>query len=278
VARQLLQKHRKTYSVFWSWLENRVNRAMLTNEQETVFGWKHRFRERPKPNTVKNFFMQGNGSEMLKLACCLGTEGGISICAPVHDAILMQAPIDHWEEDVARMRAYMAEASRIVLNGFVLPTEQHVFPHPEHYSDPQGRGRLMLETDETLMKMIDPKDFILSPEELADMKKSPTPASSHKQKRGLEFYQFPKTILIAVFRANYMPALALVMAIYEGWYRDFKKRNPVRLTSDLLAEFGVSKDQKSKALKVLEQSGFFVVERFHRRNPLVMMKWILPKD
>ena len=75
-----------------------------------------------------------------------------------------------------------------------------------------------------------------------------------------------------------MPALALVMAIYEGWYRDFKKRNPVKLTSDLLAEFGVSKDQKSKALKVLEQTGFFVVERFHRRNPLVMMKWILPKD
>jgi hypothetical protein len=128
------------------------------------------------------------------------------------------------------------------------------------------------------MKMIDPKDFILSPEELAEMKKSPTPASPRKQKRGLEFYQFPKAILIAVFRANYMPALALVMAIYEGWYRDFKKRNPVRLTSDLLAEFGVSKDQKSKALKVLEQSGFFVVERFHRRNPLVMMKWILPKD
>jgi DNA polymerase-1 len=151
VARELLQKHRKTYSVFWSWLENRVNRAMLTNEQETVFGWKHRFRERPKPNTVKNFFMQGNGSEMLKLACCLGTEGGISICAPVHDAILMQAPIDHWEEDVARMRAYMAEASRIVLNGFVLRTEQHVFPHPEHYSDPQGRGRLMLET---VMKLL----------------------------------------------------------------------------------------------------------------------------
>jgi hypothetical protein len=128
------------------------------------------------------------------------------------------------------------------------------------------------------MKMIDPKDFILSPEELAEMKKSPTPTSSRKQKRGLEFYQFPKAILIAVFRANYMPALALVMAIYEGWYRDFKKRNPVKLTSDLLAEFGVSKDQKSKALKLLEQSGFFVVERFHRRNPLVMMKWILPKD
>ena len=146
VGRELLRHHHKVYSTFWNWLENRVNRAMLSNEQRTVFDWKHRFRERPKPNSVRNFFMQGNGAEMLRLACCLGTEGGIQICAPVHDAILMQAPIDRAEEHTTRMRAYMAEASRIVLNGFVLRTEQHVFRHPEHYSDPKGRGRAMLET------------------------------------------------------------------------------------------------------------------------------------
>jgi hypothetical protein len=63
----------------------------------------------------------------------------------------MQAPLDRLEDDVARMRAYMAEASRIVLNGFVLRTEQHVFRYPEHYSDPKGRGRLMLET---VMKLL----------------------------------------------------------------------------------------------------------------------------
>jgi hypothetical protein len=151
VARELLRLHHKVYHRFWRWLENRVNRAVLTNEQETVFGWKHRFKERPKPNSVSNFFMQANASEVLRLACCLGTEGGISICAPVHDAVLMQAPLDRFEEDVARMRAYMAEASRIVLNGFVLRTEAHVFQYPEHYSDPKGRGRLMLET---VMKLL----------------------------------------------------------------------------------------------------------------------------
>jgi DNA polymerase I-like protein with 3'-5' exonuclease and polymerase domains len=151
VARELLRLHHKVYHQFWRWLENRVNRAVLTNEQETVFGWKHRFKERPKPNSVSNFFMQANASEVLRLACCLGTEGGISICAPVHDAVLMQAPLDRFEEDVARMRAYMAEASRIVLNGFVLRTEAHVFRYPEHYSDPKGRGRLMLET---VMKLL----------------------------------------------------------------------------------------------------------------------------
>jgi DNA polymerase-1 len=83
---------------------------------------------------------------MLRLACCLGTEAGILICAPIHDALLITSPLDQLDGDVARMRGYMEEASRIVLGGFRLRTDQHVFRYPEHYSDPKGRGQLMLET------------------------------------------------------------------------------------------------------------------------------------
>jgi hypothetical protein len=145
VGRELLRHHRRVYRRFWEWSDNRVNRYLLSNEQQTVFGWRHRFKEPPKINSVRNFDMQGNGAEMLRLACCLGTEAGISICAPIHDAVLIQAPLDRLDEDVARMRAYMAEASRIVLRGFVLRTDQHVFRYPDRYNDPQGRGRSMLE-------------------------------------------------------------------------------------------------------------------------------------
>jgi DNA polymerase-1 len=83
---------------------------------------------------------------MLRVACCLGTENGIAICAPIHDAVLITAPLDRLDEDVERMRSYMAKASRIVLDGFELRTEEHVFRYPEHYSDPKGRGEFMLET------------------------------------------------------------------------------------------------------------------------------------
>ena len=34
----------------------------------------------------RNFLMQGTGAEMMRIACCLATESGIEICAPVHDA------------------------------------------------------------------------------------------------------------------------------------------------------------------------------------------------
>jgi hypothetical protein len=129
------------------------------------------------------------------------------------------------------------------------------------------------------MKTLRPEDFVISPEEIAAMRKSPAKLPpTRKPKRGIEFYQFPKAVLVAIRRANYMPALALAMAIYEGWFLDFKKRNPIKLTTALLAEFGVSRDQKWRALRILERSGEFLVERFPRRNPLVMMKWKLPKD
>jgi hypothetical protein len=151
VGRELLRLHRKVYRTSWNWSDNRVNRALLTNEQETVFGWRHCFKEFPKINSVRNFPMQANGAEILRMACCFGTEAGISICAPIHDALLIMSPLDRLDEDVTRMRLYMEEASRIVLRGFRLRTDLHVFRYPERYHDPKGRGRVMLET---VMKLL----------------------------------------------------------------------------------------------------------------------------
>jgi hypothetical protein len=116
-ARELLRAHRKVYSTYWKWSDNRVYRTAASRRQDTVFGWTHRFLEVPKPNSARNFFMQANGAEMLRLACCYGTENGIQICAPVHDAVLITAPLEQLETDIARMQEYMEEASRVVLNG-----------------------------------------------------------------------------------------------------------------------------------------------------------------
>ena len=83
--------------------------------------------------------MQANGAEMLRLACCLATERGIEVCAPVHDAVLICAPLDRLDDDIAGMRAAMAEASRIVLKGFELRTDVHVIRYPDRYMDERGR-------------------------------------------------------------------------------------------------------------------------------------------
>ena len=111
---------------------------MLHGSLHTVFGWQVHVGDNPNPRSLRNFPMQANGAEMLRLACCLATERGIEICAPVHDAVLICAPLDRLEDDIAGMRGAMAEASRIVLDGFELRTDVMRVRHPDRFHDPRG--------------------------------------------------------------------------------------------------------------------------------------------
>ncbi len=152
VARDLLRAHHETYRTFWRWSDAVVDTAMLTDSLHTVFGWHVHVGENPNPRSLRNFPMQANGAEMLRLACCLATERGIEVCAPVHDAVLICAPLDRLAADIAAMRAAMAEASRIVLGGFELRTDcpdkfdefgnpvefPHIIKYPQRFMDARG--------------------------------------------------------------------------------------------------------------------------------------------
>ena len=138
VARDLLRAHHETYRQFWRWSDAAVDYAMLHGSLHTVFGWHVHVAENPNPRSLRNFPMQANGGEMLRLACCLATERGIEVCAPVHDAVLICASLDRLEDDVARMQAAMAEASRVVLGGFELRTEAKLVKFPDRYMDKRG--------------------------------------------------------------------------------------------------------------------------------------------
>ena len=138
VARDLLRAHQETFRTFWQWSDAAVDLAMSKSSLHTVFGWTIHIGVDSNPRSLRNFPMQANGAEMLRLACCLATERGIEVCAPVHDAVLISAPLDRLEADVARMRAAMAEASRTVLKGFELGTDAAIVRHPDRYADRRG--------------------------------------------------------------------------------------------------------------------------------------------
>jgi hypothetical protein len=138
VARDLLRAHQETYRTFWRWSDAAVDHAMSKSSLHTVFGWTIHVGDDSNPRSLRNYPMQGNGAEMLRLACCIGTERGIEICAPVHDAVLICAPLDCLDQHIARMRAAMADASRVVLSGFELGTDVSTVRYPDRYSDKRG--------------------------------------------------------------------------------------------------------------------------------------------
>jgi hypothetical protein len=139
-ARRLLDLHRQTYPRFWEWSDAALDYAMLTGTLPTVFGWEIHVADGANPRSLRNFPMQANGAEALRLACCLATERGIMVCAPVHDALLVEAPIDQIDKVVAATQKAMAEASRIVLGGFELRSEAKIFAYPDRFTDPRGEG------------------------------------------------------------------------------------------------------------------------------------------
>jgi DNA polymerase I len=149
-SRELLQLHRETYRVYWRWSDQMLDYAMATGSIHTVFGWRVQVPVRPNARSLQNFPMQANGAEMLRLACCLATERGIDVCAPVHDAVLIVAPLDRLDADVAAMEDAMREASRIVLGGFELGTDAVTVRYPERYMDERGNDMW-----EKVMRLLD---------------------------------------------------------------------------------------------------------------------------
>ena len=138
-AEQLLNLHRRTYYRFWEWSEAALNYSLLNRQIHTRFGWKLLIGDEPNPRTIQNFPMQANGAEMMRLACIFGLEKGIKICAPVHDAFLVEAPVEKLDEHIATMKDAMLKASQAVLDGFDLRAGVEKFIYPERYMDEDGK-------------------------------------------------------------------------------------------------------------------------------------------
>jgi hypothetical protein len=165
-ARMLLRLHDEAYPAFARWRENNFNAVLLGQTPQTMFGWQLHTTTNTKPNTLKNFPIQATGAEMLRLACCLATECGVRICAPVHDAILIEAAEDAIEAAVATARLCMAEASRVVLGGLEIGTDVKIVRPPHRYEDARGRdlfdritGLLAGMTVETEVARKPPEEF-----------------------------------------------------------------------------------------------------------------------
>jgi DNA polymerase I len=137
-AKELLRLHKETYGTYWKWIEGVSNYAMLYGNLHTTFNWRLNVTTKTKVRTISNFLMQANGAEMLRLACCRLVEQGITVIAPVHDAIMIEASTTGIFEAVEKTQQVMSDASAVVLKGFKLGTDIKTVTYPERYMDERG--------------------------------------------------------------------------------------------------------------------------------------------
>jgi hypothetical protein len=132
-AQRLLALHRRTYPTYWAWSAAVGKLASKQGRLTTVLGWTLNAPKGSRWRSVRNFPLQANGAEMLRLACCALTETGVRVCAPVHDALLIEAPVGEIDRAAAACREAMRKASEVVLPGFPLRTDCMVARPPERF-------------------------------------------------------------------------------------------------------------------------------------------------
>jgi DNA polymerase-1 len=154
-AHEMLLHHRGLFSQYWHWSEDWLHHSLDSGVMRTVFGWECatgivEFNER----SIRNFPVQANCADLFRLAYVWGTRHGLTLIAPVHDAVLLESSDDQIEADVALMREIMRRASRVVLNptadGTIeLRTDAKIIRHPGRYTDSRGT-----ELWETVLKLL----------------------------------------------------------------------------------------------------------------------------
>jgi DNA polymerase I len=156
-AHEMLQLHRGLFSQYWHWSEDWLQHSLTSGMMHTVFGWQcatgiSEFSER----SIRNWPIQSTCADMFRLAYVWGTRHGLTLVAPVHDAVLLEASEDQIEADVALMRDIMRRASRAILNptadGMIeLRTDPKtkIIRYPDRFTDPRGA-----ELWETVLKLL----------------------------------------------------------------------------------------------------------------------------
>jgi DNA polymerase I len=154
-AHELLRHHRGLFSQYWQWSDDWLHHVLTTGTMKTVFGWKcatgiTELSER----SIRNWPIQSTCADLFRLACVWGTRHGLTLVAPVHDAVLIEAPEDRIEADVALMREIMRRASRVIFNptadGTIeLRTDVKIIRYPDRYTDRRGA-----ELWETVLKLL----------------------------------------------------------------------------------------------------------------------------
>ena len=145
----MLQMHRGLFSQYWGWSDDWLHHSLTSGMMRTIYGWQcatgiTEFNER----SIRNWLIQSTCADIFRLAYVWGARHGLSQIAPVHDAVLIEAPEDRIEHDVALMQEILRRASRVIL-GIELRTDVKIIRYPDRFTDPRGT-----ELWETVLKLL----------------------------------------------------------------------------------------------------------------------------
>jgi len=139
-GQRLIDLHHDRYSQYWEWSDGRIQRGLDDGELITKDGWRCGVSSKSSLFTMRNWLIQANSASIFRYACLMMRKLGIRIIAVVHDAVLVEAPADLIEEEVARATICLERASRRFLRGLTLRVDTKIIREGQRFEDKRGAG------------------------------------------------------------------------------------------------------------------------------------------
>ncbi len=138
-AERLLEQNRRVYPVLWKWSDRVSVTMQMHGRMHTEHGWQIWLSELTDNSlSIRNWPVQSLGSDILRAACILAVRRGILVCAPLHDALLVECRAEDVAVTKAALVEVMQEAGAILLGDFKLRVDVAEYVHPAHFFDKRG--------------------------------------------------------------------------------------------------------------------------------------------
>lgn len=139
-AEALMYRHEQAYPALYRWLRGVVDGASLTRWQHSVFGWRRYITSPLNARSVRNWPCQSAGAELMQLTAMALIDAGVQVCAPVHDAYLIKAPLHAIGDKVKIATGLMETISEVVTGGLRIRADAKTYPYPKRFSDRRGEA------------------------------------------------------------------------------------------------------------------------------------------
>lgn len=126
-ARKILSDFKNSYPVYYKWIENWKDKAIITKRARTKYGWQIHFTPNQviNPRSMLNWPIQSHGSEILRVAMLNIIDVDIELSALVHDALLVHLPKEKLKSYILKIKNIMLSAAEQVV-GYRIPVDVQI--------------------------------------------------------------------------------------------------------------------------------------------------------
>jgi hypothetical protein len=138
-GQRVVDLHHDRYAAYWEWSDRKLQHAFDEGELIARDGWRCGINTRSSIFTARNWLIQANAAAIFRYAGLLMRCLDLRVIAPVHDAVLIEAPTDQIERDVTRAIDCLERASRRFLYGLTLRVDAKYIRPGERFTDKRGQ-------------------------------------------------------------------------------------------------------------------------------------------